>query len=853
MSEFGLKIKNYSAGSLYAYNNGARDQLDYKNSMLTNSLFLDYLLKNGLTSVKNVYTNDIIGIDFTYGSRSFDEEIKHLNNLLEKYKKLDLPESITKIESMIKIAREHPEKYIKATKEKIREVFYRDGVSIKYYKKDKNGNLKVTETIHYKMLMRSTGKAKKGSCIFICDRLYDKAIDFLRMGLTLPDTNAPIVEISAYSPLISSTIVGRVQIEPENILIIKDVDSFFKTTVISVETDENKHCVAKRIEDYQVKNTLFDGQALIDSSIFPEWGNGYILLRHHFCKMAAFSTNIQLFFRDYYGDKYESAKVADMFGNEHFVKDIKLITTDNAMKWLKFDVSYEYWCNRVHENDCMFGIVKTAHKSKLGEVQRMSYQMVNTLSMVAVPRVAQTSIDYINSLKSDDDVFLDYLRHNYNFANDYEVLVALVEQDRDFLRSDYFRSRKRKIIESYVLNFRSGHVVQNGDNLTIVGSPYAMLLATVGEDVEKDKTLQTEISAIQCYTKRFAHDTYLCGFRNPHNSPNNIISLHNMFSYEMDRYFNLGEQCMAVNVIHTDIQDRANGCDFDSDSFYVTDQEDSVAHAQCCRFRFPTIVNNIPKDGKRYDNTSDYFAYMDNNLSAAQRAIGESSNLAQIALTYSYNFDDEKYQDYVCILSVLAQVAIDNAKRRFDVDLVSEIKRIKDDMNVKEYGYPTFWGVVKKDFNKNLINEDLICPMNYLSDVKFTNFKPKESTLSIGEFFIKYELEENRKKCKKVEELIEKYSLDLYNSDCSSNSEDYYLMFNDFEQMIVDIRKVYLSNTYLGLMSWLIDRAFCITSQMISNQNNKTNTSSKNKSLLLKTLYAINCKNLLACFAKNIT
>lgn len=848
MSEFGLKIKNYSAGSLYAYNNGARDQLDYKNSMLTNSLFLDYLLKNGLTSVKNVYTNDIIGIDFTYGSRSFDEEIKHLNNLLEKYKKLDLPESITKIESMIKIAREHPEKYIKATKEKIREVFYRDGVSIKYYKKDKNGNLKVTETIHYKMLMRSTGKAKKGSCIFICDRLYDKAIDFLRMGLTLPDTNAPIVEISAYSPLISSTIVGRVQIEPENILIIKDVDSFFKTTVISVETDENKHCVAKRIEDYQVKNTLFDGQALIDSSIFPEWGNGYILLRHHFCKMAAFSTNIQLFFRDYYGDKYESAKVADMFGNEHFVKDIKLITTDNAMKWLKFDVSYEYWCNRVHENDCMFGIVKTAHKSKLGEVQRMSYQMVNTLSMVAVPRVAQTSIDYINSLKSDDDVFLDYLRHNYNFANDYEVLVALVEQDRDFLRSDYFRSRKRKIIESYVLNFRSGHVVQNGDNLTIVGSPYAMLLATVGEDVEKDKTLQTEISAIQCYTKRFAHDTYLCGFRNPHNSPNNIISLHNMFSYEMDRYFNLGEQCMAVNVIHTDIQDRANGCDFDSDSFYVTDQEDSVAHAQCCRFRFPTIVNNIPKDGKRYDNTSDYFAYMDNNLSAAQRAIGESSNLAQIALTYSYNFDDEKYQDYVCILSVLAQVAIDNAKRRFDVDLVSEIKRIKDDMNVKEYGYPTFWGVVKKDFNKNLINEDLICPMNYLSDVKFTNFKPKESTLSIGEFFIKYELEENRKKCKKVEELIEKYSLDLKNYEDES-----LVMVERFDELVTDIRKIYLSKTYIGLMSWLIDRAFGIVPQTVGKRNKSFSKTENNKAILLKTLYCVNSKNLLKCFSKNVT
>jgi hypothetical protein len=48
---------------------------------------------------------------------------------------------------------------------------------------------------------------------------------------------------------------------------------------------------------------------------------------------------------------------------------------------------------------------------------------------------------------------------------------------------------------------------------------------------------------------------------------------------------------------------------------------------------------------------------MDNNLAKAQLAIGSSSNLAQICLTYMYNFDDQIYEDYLCILSVLAQVA----------------------------------------------------------------------------------------------------------------------------------------------------------------------------------------------------
>ena len=58
--------------------------------------------------------------------------------------------------------------------------------------------------------------------------------------------------------------------------------------------------------------------------------------------------------------------------------------------------------------------------------------------------------DYVIKLKTDDDVFLDYLRKNTNFSNDYEVLVALCEQNMDFARSEYFRRRREFIIKSYV-------------------------------------------------------------------------------------------------------------------------------------------------------------------------------------------------------------------------------------------------------------------------------------------------------------------------------------------------------------------------------------------------------------------
>lgn len=189
----------------------------------------------------------------------------------------------------------------------------------------------------------------------------------------------------------------------------------------------------------------------------------------------------------------------------------------------------------------------------------MSYQMINSLDNSIMPQVVQKTLNYIQKLKTDDDEFLNYLRLNENFANDYKVLCDLCSVNNDFIRSSYFRDRKYHIINDYVREFREGKVIQDADNLVIVGSPYAMLLHTVGEDVSLDDTFYTEQGTVQCFTQRFNDGDYLASFRSPHNSRNNIGYLHNHYSNKMLRYFNFGEQIIAINMIHTDFQDRHNG------------------------------------------------------------------------------------------------------------------------------------------------------------------------------------------------------------------------------------------------------------------------------------------------------
>ena len=196
------------------------------------------------------------------------------------------------------------------------------------------------------------------------------------------------------------------------------------------------------------------------------------------------------------------------------------------------------------------------------------------------------------------------------------------------------------------------------------------------------------------------------------------------------------------------------------------------------------------------------------------------------------------------------QAAIDNAKRVFDIDITSEIKRIKEDMNIAENKYPEFWKIIKHGFNRKNINKELHCPMNALCDIEITKFRSQYSTLPMSHFFIKHKLEKDRKQCKKVEELIEKYSLEVLSYN-TSTTDDYILLRSDFDELIKDINKVYLSSTYKGLISWLIDRAFVISPNVNAKKSILQTNINTNKSLLLKVLYEINSKSFLECFSKS--
>lgn len=633
---------------------------------------------------------------------------------------------------------------------------YKDGITITWNDKMK--------PIKYKILYRSADKAKKGWCTFIRKELWKTAIDYLTMGLydKMPEENANLVGMSAYSTLITATAKDYIKISTKNILIVEDVDSFIKKKALSVYM-ENGNCKVKE-EDRLITNTLFDGEGIIDESIFPANMDGFIYCRSHFFKSCLFRGNIQKYFKDLYGEAYETKMVRDMFGNYKKVTDIKVIVTDNSIKWLKFknlmgnDVreAYKYWRARMKDSGDMFSIVKTAHPSKWDNLQRTSYQMNNSLPCTdkdVLRRIAQTSIDYYNTLVTDIDVFVKHLEMNKKNAYDVSrVLIAMYKHNPDTAHLSFFKKKRTQIADELKnRRLKLGNLLQEGDNLTLCGNPLALMMKATGQDPEEEECFNVRDDGIECYTTRFADGERLAAFRSPHNSMNNIVHLYNVYPEILLKYFpKLGSNVIVVNAIHTDIQCRLNGMDFDTDMILTTNQKDIVELARESYKKYLTIVNDVPQTGTNaYPKTPEGYAEMDDTISASQDYTGRSSDVAQLALSYHADCTDKdkkkRLEEIFVICSVLAQISIDSAKRTFDIKVGQTLNRLQkeckeiaidykhlepipykssnDDEKYKYAIYPKFFADNKRERKKNkckITDEEVMvynCPMDLVQKV----------------------------------------------------------------------------------------------------------------------------------------
>lgn len=550
----------------------------------------------------------------------------------------------------------------------------------------------VCEGIKYVRFKRSSGSSRVGKCLFINERLYDIMHEWEMCGIQVDEgQDIDLAALEPYIALTLSSIIDTIEIKPENILVVDDYKSVFHERAIATRLVDGR--LVSQPEDVEISNSIWDGQSLMDRSLFGEYSNkGMLLLRARFFKSCCFNANIQQWFADH-GIK----KVSQLNGytRARKIEDVKLITTPSSIKYLKFG-TLDHWLDTL---ETTFGVVKYEKKTHFfdGRMVQTHYQLINTLQMTyeEVEQFIKPSLDYARMIKTDPAVLRHQISYQYQSPDDTfytkavtsknDIIYRLLGMNDRFAKTKMYRNFCNDLIKSFIKNLRCGHVLVRGNYSTLCGNPIEMLKMSIGQF---DGSSIIERDTVHC--EMFESGKELLGSRSPHVTIGNILVTRNVIRPEIARYMNPTNEIVYVNSIQENLLERLSGADFDSDTMLLTDNEILVTAAKrnYDNFPVPTKLVESAKRNRRYTNREK----ADLDIKTSVNKIGEIINLSQELnsilwdrINKGASIDDvmELYCD-ISQLDVMSNLEIDSAKRENPANNTRELQLLKKKYDVRD-------------------------------------------------------------------------------------------------------------------------------------------------------------------------
>ena len=565
--------------------------------------------------------------------------------------------------------------------------------------------------VHYVRYKRSSGSSRQGKCLFINEKLLNHMSKWGECGLKCD--NNDLASWEAYKSLSLSALKGTIDIPLNGVLFIPDCKSEFKEDVISVE--ETGGVLSATAKEAVIENDIWDGESLLDESLFAgEYSQKHmLLLRNKFFKSCAFKTKLQQWFR-HKNITLEDLKAKGFITLATDISQIIMVTTPNSMKFLKFmkggftEENIRKWTNEV---DGVFGVVKYDKRTKFfdGKMVQSSYQFINTLGLnqAQVDELLKPSIEYVTTIRRD----YDFMR--YHFTNAYkgekeeteeeiadglaersDVIFRLMNINYAFKDTVLYYNFRNDVVDDQKNRLKQGHILLPGTNATLFGNGPEMLFALSGEfDISSKQNQPLVLGKGEVACAKFADGENLVCARSPHITMGNIYCAKNNLSHEIWNYFDLGENVVCVNAICENIQQRLNGCDYDSDAMLITNDKLIVETAFKQKDKFKVPICSIKPSKKDLP-----IAELDYDTS--ENKIGEIVNFSQKLNSFLWdklnngsNYEDvSNIYENVCKLAVLSGIEIDKAKRAYGTVYVSkELNAL-----LEEYGKvrPNFFEVM---------------------------------------------------------------------------------------------------------------------------------------------------------------
>jgi len=591
----------------------------------------------------------------------------------------------------------------------LREKFYKDGFKVRYILNDNN-----EEVITYKRYKRSASAAKAGECYFIREDLFNDMMNWTCLGgLLKPDKDPKIYtqksSWEAYIALSLSGIEKSINIPLDSILIVKDIESKFKSKCINVT--KNGDVLDANEEDVEIKNSIWDGEGLLDESVFNKYGyekNGMILLRNRFLKSCVFNTKLQKWFKD---NNITSINQLNGVTNASKIEDIKLVITESSLKLLKFaddvvhqeamnDLISRIWTEFANDE---FGVVKHDKKTKFfnGKKVQATYQLLNTLDLSRndIEKLFAPAKNYYAQIANDAACLRYHLKmrlddndeeesDDLDYASFKEIVAFELLKSTDKaiktkvvseLLTDIKNNMRKKLLESKILI--------DGTYATLFSNGYE-LLNFITYKGTKDSFLDSVEKPLmngEIMCSHFKYNSELLCARNPHITMGNLYLVKNKEAELLKDYFNLSSTIVCVNSIGENLMQRLNGADFDSDTMLITNEKILIKAAKKNYDRFLVPVFDIEKTDANHD-----LVKLDDIIT--NNYTGEIVNKSQTLNSIYWNIYHQKkdniilpelYKD-ICKLAVLSNLEIDKAKKNYAIDSKKAIRNIEK--NVKKLG-----------------------------------------------------------------------------------------------------------------------------------------------------------------------
>ena len=660
------------------------------------------------------------------------------------------------------------------TRYEVRELIYRKGFDC--------------DGVHYVRYKRSAGSSREGHCLFMAEPLYAEMAEWSACGLD-PDKVSDRAAWEAYTALTLSSIEKIVKIPKKAILLLPDVKSVFREpSVICVEerknlpfdipvsTQEGEAKLVAQECPSEITNTIWDGEALLDESVFAEYGyaeKGMMLLRNRFFKTCAFHTKLQKWFAD-----HGITHLRQLNGytcGARSVSDIKLVITESSLKYLKMyqgegeretrlRAAFEAWCDQLENG---FGVVKTDKKTNhmYGRMVSTNYQMLNTIPMnrQEVKELLAPSLEYLTSILSDPVYMRHYINYLLRLEGEEEiedrfeegedetamegdeqdgiedvdvallnyrkrVVLELMARSDKFTQTEFYSKFRTDMRKAFLKKLQMGRILVNGTYATLFGNGAELLHATIDKEYTKEPAryapYTVALKGDEICTTRFPDGARLLGVRSPHVTMGNLLMAKNCHKNVYRDYFNLTDEIVCVNAIKHNIQYRLNGCDYDSDTMLLTDNPLLLKKAGEHYRDFAVPVCALqPKGNQEYANTPEGLAGLDDTI--ANNMIGSIINMSQYynSLYWDKYFkggerDHALYRD-ICKLAVMSGMEIDKAKRMYPVETdaeLAELGKLRAAYRAEKDGDPLFYQFVTKGGRCKLpkvLEPSVDCPMEY--------------------------------------------------------------------------------------------------------------------------------------------